>query len=684
MCGIFGLIVDKDSGYPIELIKKIITNLALLSETRGKDSSGIAFRNEENKTINVYKGSAPISQLITESFFKEEIQNYKSQGNVSCASTKRRIYSVLGHARLVTNGTQMKSQNNQPVIKDGLVGVHNGIIVNIDQLWEKAHGYKREYEIDTEVMFSLFRYFEENDKASIPSVSRTIKEIYGTVATAFFIDNKNEIVLATNNGSLYIVTDSEKILFFASEKYILECLIEKIKLEEQLIGYNLAQVKSNTGFLIDFNDFKIERFDIINTKNGHRASPADKKFSINIKTFEYPQNQQPLIVDSHSLCNHPNAIHEAKLLEFNTDKIKKLQRCKKCLLPETFPFLSFNSEGICNICTNYKLRNQPKPLEELFELVEPYKRKNGEYDCIVPFSGGRDSSFSLHMAKKVLGLNPITLTYDWGMVTDLARRNIARVCGALGVENIIVAADIHKKRKYIHMNILAWLKKPKLGIIPLFMAGDKYFFYYTKQLKKQTGIHLNIWGVNNLENTDFKYGFAGVKPKFDKERIYSISTMGKLSFFAYIGKNIIQNPSYVNSSNTDSLGSLFSRYFFPKKDYYHFFDYYQWNEIEIVDLLRDKYDWEIASDTKSTWRIGDGTASFYNYIYYTIAGFSEIDTFRSNQIREGLISREEGLSLAEEENRPRYESIKWYLEIVGLDFKNIISSINRIPKLYRN
>ena len=51
------------------------------------------------------------------------------------------------------------------------------------------------------------------------------------------------------------------------------------------------------------------------------------------------------------------------------------------------------------------------------------------------------------------------------------------------------------KGKNIRQNILAWLKRPDLGMVPLFMAGDKYFFYYTEQLKKQTGIDLNIWGI---------------------------------------------------------------------------------------------------------------------------------------------------------------------------------------------
>ena len=96
----------------------------------------------------------------------------------------------------------------------------------------------------------------------------------------------------------------------------------------------------------------------------------------------------------------------------------------------------------------------------------------------------------------------------------------------------------------------------------------------------------------------------------------------------------------------------------------------------------NKYNWEKAVDTDSTWRIGDGTASFYNYVYTLIAGFSENDTFRSNQIREGLISREEGLDLIYKENEPRYNSLKWYLNIIGLDFNDVINKINKIPRLY--
>ena len=94
---------------------------------------------------------------------------------------------------------------------------------------------------------------------------------------------------------------------------------------------------------------------------------------------------------------------------------------------------------------------------KLLSIVENYRKNNGKADCLVPLSGGRDSIL-FHYVKNELNMNPIAFTYDWGMVTDLARRNIARICGQLEVENIIVAADIQWKRDNIRKNILAWLK----------------------------------------------------------------------------------------------------------------------------------------------------------------------------------------------------------------------------------
>ena len=231
-------------------------------------------------------------------------------------------------------------------------------------------------------------------------------------------------------------------------------------------------------------------------------------------------------------------------------------------------------------------------------------------------------------------MRPVTYTYDWGMVTDLGRRNISRMCAELGVENIIVADDIWKKRDNIAKNLRAWLKSPHLGMVSILTAGDKHFFRHVETMKKQTGIGLNLWGINPLEVTHFKAGFLGVPPDFEEERVYTHGAMKQLHYQYLRGRAMLQSPGYFNGSLWDTVSGEYYRSFTHKSDYFHVFDYWRWDENLIEDTL-DLYDWERAPDTQTTWRIGDGTAAFYNYVYHTVAGFSEHDTFRSNQIREG-------------------------------------------------
>jgi len=276
-------------------------------------------------------------------------------------------------------------------------------------------------------------------------------------------------------------------------------------------------------------------------------------------------------------------------------------------------------------------------------------------------------------------MNPITYTYDWGMITDLGRRNQARMTGKLGVEQILNSADIKKKRDYIRKNVLAWLKKPDLGTVPLFMAGDKQYFYYANKVAKELGISLIILCINPYEKTEFKSGFCGVRP--NAQVIYRINFQNKMKMAMHYAKAYLANPSYINTSLIDTFSAFVSYYFIPHQ-YLSFYEYINWDEEQISKTLLGQYNWEVAGDTSTTWRIGDGTASFYNYIYYVLAGFSENDTFRSNQIRQGRMSRDEALKLSSKENQPRWEAIQWYCDTIGVDSRKALSIINATSKRY--
>lgn len=540
---------------------------------------------------------------------------------------------VIGHSRLITNGLS----DNQPVMQDDIAVLHNGIIVNDHALWENF-SESRKLQIDTEVIIAIAKQVLESTNKPELIAPEVLSLCKGVVACAIALPKLGKLLLFSNNGSLYVGTKGDST-YFSSEKYPLlklDCL-------------EVRQVRQE-GMVLDI--------------------PLSSK---NIEVHENKSRSANLIP---GLGQH-NA--EEGLLEY---KRYSLKRCKKCILPESMTFIRFDENGVCNYCNNYKPRNNPRPVEELFALVEPYRRAHGD-DCLVPFSGGRDSCYALHLIAKELKMKPITYTYDWGMVTDLGRRNISRMSAQLGVENIIVADDIGQKRRNIARNFSAWLKSPHLGMVSILTAGDKHFFRHIETVKQQTGISLNLWGVNPLEVTHFKAGFLGVPPDFEEERVYSHGALKQLRYQWLRLQAMVQSPGYFNSSIWDTLTGEYYRSFHKKTDYYHIFDYWRWDEKLIDDTLINQYEWEKASDTNTTWRIGDGTAAIYNYIYYTVAGFTEHDTFRSNQIREGDITRDEALILVEDENRPRYPNIKWYLDAIGMDFEKVIPVINAIPKLVK-
>jgi glutamine---fructose-6-phosphate transaminase (isomerizing) len=544
----------------------------------------------------------------------------------------REVKLIFGHSRLVTNGIS----DNQPVYDDDIIVFHNGIIVNADDIWSTI-SQDQTLLIDTEIIAGLAKHHLQEALPLEEIPQKILDKCEGVVACSIIFPKLGKMCLFTNNGSLYL-GDLESSQVFASESYPLT----------ELGCNNITQV-----FEPKFIDVPIFEKEIEVISSNQRNLDLIPSLSLNTS--------------------------EENLLEY---KHHDLKRCTKCVLPETMTYINFDPDGVCNYCRNYTPRNIPRPKEELFELVEKYRRKAGN-DCIIPFSGGRDSCYGLHLVVKELKMKAVAYTYDWGMVTDLARRNISRMCAELRVENIIVADDIEKKRRNIKRNLTAWLKAPDLGMVSILTAGDKHFFNYVEMIKKQTGINLNLWGVNPLEVTHFKAGFLGIPPDFEEKLVYSSGALKQLRYQWLRFRAMMKSPGYFNSSLWDTLSGEYFRSFKKKSDYFHIFDYWRWDENLVEDVL-DSYDWERAPDTNSTWRIGDGTAAFYNYVYYTIAGFTEHDTFRSNQIREGDLTRQEALEFILDENQPRYPNIKWYLDAIGMNFEDVIGTVNRTPKIFNS
>ena len=563
---------------------------------------------------------------------------------------------LCGHSRLATNGAQSNADNNQPVITHGAVALHNGILVNDRALAERYPALAPQGELDSEVLAALVRHKLAQTGDLAAATRAAFAELRGSASLAMLFDDLPVALLATNTGSLFQITaqlpGGAPLTLFASERFILQRVLAHREVSAPLgdaAALPISQLAAGHAVII----------------------PLDGA----------PRTPFPLAADA--IAPAAPVAPAAPHLEIvdHSPRADRLRRCTQCILPETYPFMNFDAAGVCRYCRAWK-PIRPKGEQALIDAVAPYRSKDGSPDVIVAFSGGRDSSYGLHYVKRVLGMNPVAFTYDWGLVTDLARRNQARLCGALGVEHIVRSADITAKRRYVRKNIEAWLKRPELGMVTLLMAGDKEFYAHARQLRAETGIKLVIFCTGNLiEEAPYKTGFMGFAQDDDNMVLTKMSRRNKLAMLWYFAKNYAKNPAYLNESLIDTANAYWQT-FVVEDDFLYLYHYLPWNEDHIVGTIRREYDWEVATDTQTTWRIGDGTAAFYNYIYGTIAGFTEDDAMLSNMVREGYIDRDEAMRRSVEYSKPRWPSIREYAQLVGFSAEEALQIINAAPKLY--
>jgi glucosamine--fructose-6-phosphate aminotransferase (isomerizing) len=132
LCGIFGILIGENLSLSAKELMHIVNHMFKLSESRGKEASGIAVR--VNESIYVFKEPVSSSKLIRSFEYKNLFESTIRNGGYTENELKA-PFVILGHSRLATNGLSEINSNNQPVVKEGAVGIHNGIIVNDEKLW---------------------------------------------------------------------------------------------------------------------------------------------------------------------------------------------------------------------------------------------------------------------------------------------------------------------------------------------------------------------------------------------------------------------------------------------------------------------------------------------------------------------------------------------------------------------
>ena len=172
MCGIFGIISDKS--FKNQDLKKIVSH----STQRGKDSSGLIYL-DYNK-YQIIRADFEINKLL------KKTNPYSSK-------------VVFGHSRLITNGLS----DNQPVVKGNIFAIHNGIIINDEEIW-KSLSIKRQLQIDSEAIIGLAEEHLNNNLPleDLPNV--ILSKCKGIISCALLLQDLGKIILFSNNGSLHI------------------------------------------------------------------------------------------------------------------------------------------------------------------------------------------------------------------------------------------------------------------------------------------------------------------------------------------------------------------------------------------------------------------------------------------------------------------------------------------------
>lgn len=662
MCGIFGAVFLRPLDGVDWCLEPFINNALKAAEWRGQDAVGVA--TVRSNRIDVLKRPLRVRAFSRTPEYRTLMREVDHD--------RGSLMAVMGHSRLSTNGTEELHENNQPVVTQSSALIHNGIIVNANELRvQNRDVFQEESELDSEVIARLL----DAGIARGDDIRDVLPQVYaalqGQACVAFAHNTIPGLVLFTNNGSLHYYHDAVSgVLLFASENAMLRRMLLSPNAPCSANVDEIRQCKPGDA-VIAGRDFGVWAQSLVRSSARDRTVIPRTVPSVVVDRIPQSMRDSERRAPVRSATQEP----EPGLFLFNPEELLGLRRCSKCILPASFPGISFDESGVCSVCQNYRPLVR-RGLDTFIEVLSKESPTGKPGRCVVALSGGRDSCFMLHYLKRELGLDVVAFTYDWGMVTDLARRNMSRMVSALGVEHVLVSADIRQKRDNIRRNVAAWLQRPHPGTIPLFMAGDKQFFFYANKAARDTGSQHLIFGMNRLETTHFKTGFCGVFAAGKAGTHFQLSWAGKAKLLSFYGKEMLLNPGLINRSWLDTLFGFASYYVFPHR-YQQFFDYYAWNENEVNETICSLYDWEVAHDTTSTWRIGDGTASFYNYAYLTLTGLTEVDAFRSNQIREGQLTRSQALEIMLEENRPRLDSFRWYCDTIKVDYRGAARMINK-------
>lgn len=186
-----------------------------------------------------------------------------------------------------------------------------------------------------------------------------------------------------------------------------------------------------------------------------------------------------------------------------------MKYCTKCVLPETYPGIHFDTHGVCNFCNDYGKRETGESVNqhfqnenELIQSLQRYKGRGGKYDVLVPLSGGVDSSVALiHIVEKY-HLRALGFHNDHGYEDETATNNVRKLCAAMDVDLLVWQHDFKFMKK-----LWKCLNESNIrGLSGCYLCGN-ILYLNALELADRFGIQLIINGYSKgqaaiIQNTE--------------------------------------------------------------------------------------------------------------------------------------------------------------------------------------
>ncbi len=340
--------------------------------------------------------------------------------------------------------------------------------------------------------------------------------------------------------------------------------------------------------------------------------------------------------------------------------MSELRRCSKCVIPETHETITFDEQGVCNICRQNEIKNEKidwkVKKKELDELVAAYKGK-GDYDCLVPFSGGKDSTWTLYYLVKEYNLKPLVVRFDHGFLRPTVLEDTIRVIRKLGVD--------------FHHFTPNWKVVQKLMLQSFLEKGDFCWhchtgiFAYPMWVAIRYNIPLIFWGEPSAEYTAYysynqpeevdekrfnRFVNLGISAEDMVVRLEGLVDERDLKPFTYPPLKELRKIQY----KSVCLGS-----------------YVPWDVKTQSEIITRELGWkgDVVENVPPEYCYEKIECQFQgvrDYIKFIKRGYTRPSHLSSIDIRHGRLSREEALKLIKKYEGKRPASLDIFLDYIGL------------------